>query len=226
MESVSLLTNDPASPRVYLTMHGRIPHDVVVRPSYLYIPSHRGAPGERVVLLTGPPEMEVTSAEAAGSSFRVEALPVTPLAEDMRTWELRLALSADLPLGRLRDELRVKTTHKERPLVTVPVAIEVLPHIQRIPARLFFGFVDAGETARRTLALRSRQGVRFAVTGVVADQEGLSAEARPIADGAWLVEVALAAAQPGVIDRSLVICTDLPVEPRIEVPIRAHVFDP
>jgi hypothetical protein len=51
----------------------------------------------------------------------------------------------------------------------------------------------------------------------------IAALAEPTGEGEWKVEVTLARAEPGVVDTTLVVTTDLPGEERIEVPLYADV---
>jgi hypothetical protein len=170
-----------------------------------------------------PDTAELVGATSRDESFAVAVSPAAALQEGQRAWDITVTVPPNLPIGRTEDELWIETTHAARPLVTVPVMIEVEPQIRRSPSRLFFGFVQPGKTVLRALTLRSFDGRAFSVTGVTANEAGITAEAKRVGEGEWKVEVALARAEPGVVDTTLVVSTDLPGEERIEVPLYADV---
>jgi len=223
MESIEVLTNDPTAPALYLTLHADVPQDLTVRPERLYMVCKRGDSPIQRLRLTGPETAWVKRASAREASLFLEVNPVEGPEPSERGWDITVAVSPNLPIGRTEDELRIETTHAARPLVTVPVMIEVEPQIRRVPSKLFFGFVQPGKTAKRTLTLRSFDGRAFDVSGATAGEPGVTAGAQRVSEGEWKVEVSLTRAEPGVVETTFVVTTDLPGEERIEVPLYADV---
>jgi len=222
-ETITLHTDDPANPVVYFTLHGDVPHDLIILPDRVYIAGVRGEAPTRTLRLLGPETAAIIGVSSRDSCFAVETAPVPAPWEGQKAWDVTLTAGPDLPAGSTEDELRIETTHAARPLITVPVAIDVQPQIRRLPPKLFFGFVQPGETAGRTLTLRSFDGRAFRVTAATCEAAGVSAALEQAAPDRWLVRVAVNRAEPGVIDTTLVLTTDLPGEERIEVPLYADV---
>jgi hypothetical protein len=223
MDTVTLLTNDPAAPVVHLTIHGSVPHNLTIRPESLSVVLTRNSPASRLLRLTGPADTAVTGAASVEGGFTAEVAPADTHGDGARAWNVRLVFSAALPAGTLVDELRIETTHAARPVVTVPVAIEVQPQIRRIPSRLFYGFAEPGRAIRRTLTLYSFDGRAFGITGATANAPEATAEFVQLADDRWEVEVTLTPTEPGIVETIVAIATDLPGEERIEVPVYADV---
>lgn len=216
-----LATNDPVAPVVYLTLHGRVPHDVDIWPDKLSFIVDRGEGKQRTLRLTGPETMDVTGAMSEQALVTVNMAPAEAPREGMNAWELALSVSDSLPIGRHEDTLRILTTHPERPLVSVPIAIEVRSALVIVPNSAFFGFVTVGTEKTVTLKVRSRDGSAFRIASAEANHPALSSEARPAGEGQWAVELTCKPAEPSIIDIALTLTTDIPGEERLSIPVYA-----
>jgi hypothetical protein len=224
LKSVKLLTNDPTCPVAYLTVRGDVPYDLAIHPDRLYVVYSRESPRERTLRLTGPVTMDVTRAYSARGAFTAWVAPGGEAQQGQRRWEVAITISPTLPLGITEDELRVETTHPRRPLVVVPVAIEVQPQVLCRPPDLFFGFVAVGHPITRTAVLRLRDGGRFTVLASMAEAAAVHCRASRAADDRWEVAVRLDPSETGVIETSLLLRTDVAGEETIRIPVYAHVI--
>ena len=227
MRSAKLRTNDPRAAVVYLTLQGKVPHDVQVRPARLYVSRPKNAVSPLTVTVSGPADMNLKEASCERGQFEVRIQAPALDANDMRTWQVQLALRARDFVGRIDDQLAIRTTHPDRPLITVPITGEVRGDLDLRPGQVFFGFVKVGDKAEQTVTIASRSRATFAVKSATLEGVGLrvTGPVRP-GNGTWKVTVALGAERPGVIDAKLVLTTDVPGEGTLEVPVYAHVVAP
>ena len=224
MRSAKLRTNDPRAAIVYLTLQGTVPHDVQVYPTRLRVSRDKNAVPPLHVTVSGPVGMDVTGATCEGGRFDVQVGAPEVDANENKTSELELSLKPQDFVGRIEDELAVRTTHPDRPLITVPITGEVRGDADIRPAQVFFGFVRAGDKAEQTVTITSHSGDPFAVKSAKLKGKGLRVT-QPIQtdDGSWRVTATLTAEQLGIIGTKLVLATDVPGEETLEVPVYAHV---
>ena len=226
MASVRLLTNDATRPVAYVTLHGKVPYNVRLLPEEVRFTSPKGDVVAQRVILDGPEEMELKSAACRDGAFDVR-ITRGPAAPGTARWSVdRLLRDGDVP-REVRDELRIHTTHPDRPLITVPITGEVRGDLDLRPAQVFFGFVRVGDKAEQAVTIASRSRATFTVEASNLEGAGLRvAEPVRAEDGSWRVTIALAAQKPGIIDANLVLTTDVPGEGTLEVPVYAHVVAP
>jgi len=84
----------------------------------------------------------------------------------------------------------------------VQAALTVSPEVTR------FGTIKAGEPTARKLTVRSG-GRPFKILGVDGQDAGLTVEFRPEAFGVQILTIKLQPSQPGLLQRTLTIKTDL-----------------
>ncbi len=181
----------------------------------------RGETAERVIRVTGPETMDVTTAMAEQALVTLEVQASEAQQEGMRAWEIALALAPDLPVGQHSDQVRIMTTHPERPLISVPISIEVRSALAITPSSAFMGFVDTGDSKAVVLKIRPRSGAAFEIMNAEVDDEAVTTETRRVGDSAWEVRITCRPAEAGIIDTKLVITTDIEGEERVEVDVYA-----
>jgi len=224
LKVAKLRTDDPRAALVYLTLQGSVPHDVQVHPARLHVAAGKNAVPPLTVTISGPLGMDVTEATCERGLFDVRVAPPETEANEKQTWRLELTFKPQDFVGRIEDTLTVRTTHLERPLITVPITGDVRGDLALTPSQAFFGFVPSGEQRTQTLTIASRSGSPFTVTGARLEGEGARvSEPARTEDGRWTVTVSLTAAKAGVVDTHLLLTTDVPSEETLQVPVYAHV---
>jgi len=223
-KSARLKTNDPRAAVVYLTLHGTVPHDLQVQPAQLHLAGDKNAVLPLTLTVSGPADMNLTGAACDRGRFDVHV--GDPHVDDngKKTWTLSLSLKARDFVGRVEDQLTVRTTHAQRPVITIPIAGEVRGDLVVQLREVFFGFVKTGAKAEQRVRIASRSGAPFTVKSAKLDSAVLRLDGPVRADdGSWGLTVSLGAGAPGVIDTKLVLATDVPGEGTIEVPVYAHL---
>lgn len=233
-KAVTVYSNDPATPRLVLTVKAEIAAHVLAEPSYVrFVQTQTMAPKTTELTLWSPddPKFEVTGAE---SSLPFVTAKVRPANDDEKVaegtgpqWRVEATLAADAPVGPLRDFLVVHTNHPQQPTLQLPLSGVVRPvlHLSQDAAR--FGDISlAGRSPEVVLTLINFGDQPVEVSSVAADEKGISARAEVVESGKrWKIVVALAPSMhKGKIDATLKIQTTSPVIPELTVPVTGRIL--
>lgn len=224
MRSIKLLTNDLWRPVVFLTVHGKAPHDLTIRPERLHLAGGKNAVPSRSVFVSGPADMDVTEVVSERGCFdiRIGEPRVSELGS--KTWAVKLTFNIQNFVGKIQDELRLHTTHPDRPLVTIPVTGSTRGDVQVLPTSIFIGFAPLGSTVEEEASIACAVCKDFSVRGATADDTRIRVGPVERHNAGWLVPVAIDTSTPGVVEGNVVISTDVPGEERLEVPVYAHIL--
>jgi hypothetical protein len=132
-ETATILTNDPAQQRVVLTISGRMVPAIEVVPSELSLGQlsvSQTAAGEVRVFGFRPEPLKILGHEAAETASADRfAVAVSPLsAEEIREKtdarsgvRVEINVKSGLPLGAIRQTIRLTTNYRDRPPVEIPI---------------------------------------------------------------------------------------------------------
>jgi len=231
-QTVTLKTNDPYRPIVYLTLRGTVPWDLRVSPASLTFVVDKGAVAEKVVTILGPPTMDVTQTTCDNTAVKVTLTPekgdevkgkIEPAAG--KSWKLQVAVGEKAPVGEWKATVTINTTHPERPTITIPVTASIRGDLEVSPKSAFFGFLKVGDKATRTIRLTSRSGSMFKVTKVLAPDPkvvDMAIGGRP-KEGIYDFTLTVNTSEKRFVDAKVTISTDVPGEETLTVPITALV---
>jgi len=146
--SAKLLTTDPTQPVVFLTVHGKVPHDLRVSPDRLYISADKGQAPSRTITVSGPAEMDLKGASCHHGLFDIQVGEPQVSEDERKTWQLELTFKPENFVGDIEDQLSIPTTHAGRPLITIPITGQVRGDLKLTPPTVFFGFLKPGEKAK------------------------------------------------------------------------------
>jgi Protein of unknown function (DUF1573) len=233
-KAVTVYSNDPATPRLVLTVKAEITAHVLAEPSYVrFVQTQTMAPETTGVTVWSPddPKFAVTGADSTLSYVSAEVRPAADtekVAEGTGPqWRVEVSLAADAPVGPLSDFVVLRTNHPQQATLQVPLSGVVRPvlHLSQEAAR--FGDISlAGQAREVVLTLINFGDQPVEVSSVHADTEGVSARAEVVESGKrWKIVVALAPSMPkGKIDAHLEIETTSPVIPELEVPVTGRIL--
>jgi len=226
MKSAKLLTTDPTQPVVFLTLHGRVPHDLRMYPDRMHIADDKGACPTRSVTITGPAEMEITEVDTERGLLRTQLGEPTVDEEQKKLWTLTVSLKDESFVGEIADTIRIKTTHPERPLITIPVTGVIRGDLRVDPPSVFFGFMKPGAEAKQEVVIQSRSGAEFAIAGAECKTTGVTVGApQQRQDGAWVIQVSVDTAKAGVVDAAITVITGVKGEETLTIPVYARVTE-
>jgi len=220
----TVYTNDPDTPAASLVLTGQVLTDLVVTPSPLYLGRvRRGQHVEREVLV---------APGRAGADYAVTAVEPSTLAVQARLeprsdgpgQRVVVVLDADMPLGRLNEQLTLRTSSAREPVLTVPVMGSVEGDVVVLPPQVTFGTARSG--TEREVFIRNRGTRPLAVTGVRVP-EGVTYRLSTVERGVeYRLSLALEPGLPaGKIARTVEIFTDHPDEGHLVVLLYAIVHD-
>ncbi|MGC8917002.1 MAG: DUF1573 domain-containing protein [Thermoanaerobaculum sp.] len=232
-KAVLVYTNDPALPSVTLVVKADVQAfiDVVPR-SFVRFNVLQGEPAEEKVVLVPaqPVDFKVlgvdTGAAPVTASFRKLEGSEVIQGRNLPQWEVTFKVPANAPEGPINQKVTVKTSAEKSPNVTVTLTGVVRPIIQVIPPTVDLGTVpNDAPVGRALLLVNNRQNHDLQVASAKASSDLFTVEVTPLQPGQrYQVAVTLKAGAPkGVHKASLVVETNDPTKPKLEVPISVTV---
>lgn len=174
-KTISVETNDPANRHVRLTLKGRVVSDVVVEPKIINFGNvNRRALPEPLslkVTLRAGKDLRITEVRSENSFI---AVTPTPGGRQGGTLEYSVALTKEIPAGRVAGRIVVKTTSQSLPEVQVPVHALVEGNVRVLPPLVSLGMVRPGEKVTREFRVERTGDIPFSVEKVVSTNENLS----------------------------------------------------
>ena len=160
------------------------------------------------------------SASATVGWLAVQPMGAPERRDGVTRYRYRVSVGGKLP-GHPAADIIVSTDTGQAPL-RVPVAVEDAPAVGLTPQECFFGFVSAGEQPRQGVTVSLPPP--FVVEAARSDARGIAVASPARAGDGWRIAVLLTAPDPGVVDGTVTILTDMPGAREIRVPVYAHVL--
>lgn len=218
-KTVTVYTNDPASPRLGLTLTGDVLTDLVIAPQPLYLGRLRR--GERVRrevrVIPGRPggTAQVVLVEQAPPSLRVLIEPGDTPGEQ----KLVVDVVGDLPLGRFNDELVLRTTSASRPVVRLPVMANVQGDLAILPPQVTFDVARDGSAEPHDVRIENLGRTPLDVTAVTAP-DPIAWELTTLRPGSeWKLTLRLRAPLTAPLEGAVEVITTHPVDARVVIPV-------
>jgi len=198
--------------------------DVTVSPEALAFGRvKRGTSGTSSVTVTfqGGSDWAITSARCESNYVRTKVSEVSRQVSEV-SYEILARIRPDAPVGKWYTDVWLTTNSTAIPRVRVPLTVEVESALSVSPAVAVLGEVKSGTEAERKVIVR---GVKpFHITGVKGAGRDVtvrdsSAASRPV----HVLTITLRANEPGELNRTLRIVTDLPEENEVELPTTAQI---
>lgn len=221
---VTVYSNDSRAPISPLTLTGEVLADLVVTPTQLYLGRVRRGVSDRreVAILPGRPgaTYAVTAVEHTNRVLRTRLEP----RPDGAGQRLIVELEPTVPLGRLSEQLLLRTTSPREPVITLSVFGSVEGDVAVLPPQVTFG-VARGRASEREVFIRNRGPRPLAVTRVAVPERLVSYDLDTVRAG---VEYRLTlrlrdGIPPGKVEATIDIFTDHPDEGHLVVPVYAIV---
>ncbi len=232
-KGVSVFTNDPANPRLELTIRAKVEPYITVKPGYARYITVQGETkqGSIVQTLWSPDEtpLEVTGVDSPWPFLAVTYREATaeerlPTAKG-KQWRVERKLSNDAEVGPLSDYVKVHTTHPKQKLVQIPVSGFVRPVMAVTPPVADFGAFELKEPLSKALNVRNFATEPIRITALEPSLKGIEAKVEPLEDGReYQVRLVLnPELGKGPFNGKLTIRTDSPKVPALEVQLKGTV---
>jgi hypothetical protein len=233
-KSITVVSNDPASPRAVLTIKAEIVTFVTVSPAFARVLQVRSQPAAPTVvqLWSGdgtPVEvLEVQAPEPWIVAYARRAAPGELRAEGPADqWRIEVELLPDAPLGPLADKLVVRTSHPRQSEVEIPLSGFVRAVLTPAPAIADFGSLGRNvlDKSRFVLKLFNFGSEPIEIQRAVIDVPFVTvATAAEDPGRRFRVELRLAPDAPkGKFEGTLRLETTSPSMPVVEVPVRGKI---
>jgi hypothetical protein len=233
---VAFATNDPALPRLLLSLHANVKPAVEVLPIpafFLSVFKGERLQQTRDIVVNQDAPLALGQPQSPSKNYSASLKTI----EAGRRYQLVLNLSPDAPAGRYIESLAIPTDDKTRPSLNVPVNLLVKEDIYVFPEAVDFGRINAQEfkafpdrlpLLTQTLLVKKREGQKLSVTRVESDVPCLDFKVTSPSDeaGAYQIDIApkLDRLTPGPLAGKLRIHTTNPRFPVLTVPITGEIF--
>lgn len=233
-KSITVLTNDPANPRLQLTLRIRIEEYLAFNPGFArFVQGHGHPPGEvsNLLLSANFDGLEVEKVSSPYPFMRAEVRPARP--DERRDgaagnqYVLTVTVDYDeAPVGPLSSHVEVHTNHPRQPVARLPVSGFVRPLLAVTPPVADFGEIAPSVRAAARFVVRNFGADPVKLTGAELDLPGAESSIEAVEEGrSYKVELVLGEEMPkGPFDGQLVIRTDSPDEPQVLVQVKGTVL--
>ena len=233
-KSITVLSNDPKTPRTTLTLRAEIVAFVEVSPGFARLLQVQTLPQQVAVVHLwsgdGTP-LEVLEVRApqpwiTAQVRRAEAAELKAGAP-AEQWRVEIGLTPEAPLGPLTDKLVVRTSHPRQSELEIPLSGFVRPLLQPTPAIADFGTIGraAQDKSRFVLKLFNFGTDTVELTNATTDLPFLAVSTSAEETGRrFRIELRLAPDAPkGKFAGTLRVETTSAVTPVVEIPVRGKV---
>ncbi len=214
-----------AEVRLYVQANGR--DDVQVAPSSVELGKVKrgaGASGKTTISIYGSDQWQITEVERETNYVQPELKEQSRQGGQVR-YELTVALRQDTPVGRWYTDLWLKTNNPSMPRVRVPLNVEVESGLSLLPTTAAFGQVPAGAPVERRIILKGSEP--FRITDLQGGDERVRATGNhPDAKALHVLTIKLDPQEPGDVQRTIRVLTDLKEEGQIAIPVTAQIMPP
>jgi len=215
----------PAWEEVRLWVQANSRDDVIVAPDTLALGLiKRGTSPTSTVTVSfiGNPQSQITDVMSDSNYVQTSVKEVLRQDNEVR-YELTAKLRDDVPVGKWYTDVWVKTNNPLMPKVRVPLTVEIQSALSVSPPSVVLGQAKVGQQTERKIVLR---GVKpFKINGVVGSDDQMTAtvssdESKPV----HVLTVKLKGKQPGEINTTFKVITDMQEEGEIEFKAKAEVL--
>lgn len=234
---VTVLSNDPDTPRLVLTIKADVQAFLRVAPTYARILQVQTQPAETTAINLWATDGKAVEIVSIDTPFDWVLATVRRPTDAERTpdvpadqWRIEVSLAPDAPVGPLRDSLRVRTNHPEEPEIEIPLSGNVRRVLHFQPEEADFGKLvrpskTAQEATRFVLKLFNFGKEPVEVRSIATDLPFVTASIKAEDPGRrYRVELLLAADAPkGKFAGHLRAETSSPVMPTLEIPVKGKV---
>ena len=230
-EEVLLYSNDAVKPVSKVRIVGTIGTAVRIVPE----PSLAAGPVSRRELPdVQMPTVQLLAADSA-SLGRVRATASHPAIHPQlkkledHSYELSVTIDKTVPLGNLKESIRVETEHPGAPVVPVPVFAMIGGDLDTEGRRIDFGFIKEGQPTRVTfiLPVRGERDVKILKSEIELAAPAKLDVTQEIIDAQKVIKIVVTVgAAPAFMrfDGEVALHTDHPEEPLVRIPVSGGVL--
>lgn len=233
-KAITVYTNDPANPRLQLTLKSDVRPFLGVDPGYArftsFVQQDRDQTSSQLLVAPEMEGLEVLEVKSPQPWIAVSYREARPGERDEtaagKQWRIDVTLSKDAPVGPVADQVQVHTNHPKQKVVEIPVSGFVRPMVAVTPPNVSFGSVDPSQAQQWGILVRNFGSTPLEIQGFESSVEGLDVAVEPIEDGQQykLVFTPTPRMAKGPFQGHLELRTNLPAQPRVTVGLSGEVL--
>ncbi len=161
--TLTVTFDKPFAAEVQIHISGTIQGDVVLQPGAIDLGTvdlGKGTEKTLRVKYVGRENWRIVDVKTLDPHFEVEINERSRVPGNI-AYELLVRLTADAPVGYIKDQLVLVTNDPRAPELTVDVEGRVISDITISPSQLFIGVVQPGQTVTKKLVVRGRKPFRI-----------------------------------------------------------------
>ncbi len=217
---VSVTTNDPENPTVHLTMTVTVESSVTIEPARVNFGEiYDDGPLEETVNIHSTIDdltFSVTSAELTDMDFIEHEIEVV---EPGKSYNINIKSVGELPVGNHSARMVIRTDARERPVVWLPISVQVIGPLQIMPPVINIRHSDTpGEVTQQQLRISPGRIKEFELEEVIAPLEDMGAELIPSAQGTYLLRLTNMPQSDILEGKAIILRTNLEEHPEVEIP--------
>lgn len=224
---IFVVSNDPDEPVVKLIMRGDVKTDVIAKPKRLYFGRYdKYEPiTKKLYLLQDKDKKFKILKVKTNSEYITTSVPVKINEKGKDGYQIDVGLSPNVPIGRFYTKLKIHTDSKKRPIINVPVTVNVQGVIVVKPTILTFPLSSKKNQTMKTIKIESNLDEEFKILKVEDDIGCISTKISALEKGK-IYQIAVEVL-PNVPQRNLegkmAICTNYSKQPVINIPV--YIFN-
>jgi hypothetical protein len=233
--TVTVSSNDATRPQLVLNIKSDVKPMVMVDPQVAMlnqIPKGKGG-STQVTITSRIPGLTIVNATPSAAYFDTklgEAKELEVNGEKVTQWVVDVSARPDAPVGPVSAGVSIRTSDANR-LLNFTVTGEVVGDIVVTPPRIQLPPLQPGQAISAQVTLKSRNGKAFKATKVddlsgatkVLSTIDLKEDATATPPSYTLTVAGAATEQPGAINGTLIVRTDIPGEEEIKIPYFGYV---
>ncbi len=231
-KQLTVLTNDPASPMLTLTLQATIRPHFAAQPDYMRFVMVEGEAAQGQASTVGSPDFEDLQVTKVTSPYPFLKVTVREARGDERIigmsgrqWRLEASLDPSGPVGPLAKMIVVDTNHPQQKTLELPVTGFVRPVIAVTPPVADLGKVPANEPFRKNIKVQNFGAEPVDFTRVECTVPGVTVELQPTRQGhVYLVWVTLTPKMhKGDFAGTISVYSSSPKHPKVDIELRGRV---
>ncbi len=223
-KSITVISNDPNSPKYKLTLTGEIKEDIITTPKNINFGSiYIGGKIDKTVKVKSITESNLNIKKIRSSKPFVN---VSIAEKDKEGYTIKVALNDNHKIGRFSGGIYLETNSPRQPKVKIPFFGEIIGDITTYPKKIHYGSLTSGKEITQKLFVKiNKDGIKVLNTKVSPDFLSTKIIEKNVKNNPhFLIEIKLHKdATIGKLNGLLELYTNSKIQPIIKIPIVGEI---
>ena len=223
-KSITVISNDPNSPKYKLTLTGEIKEDIIITPKNVNFGSiYIGGEIDKMVKVKSITESNLNIKKISSSKPFVN---VSIAEKDKEGYTIKVALKDNHKIGRFGGVIYLETNSPRQPKVKIPFFGEIIGDITTYPKRIHYGSLTSGKEKTQKLFVKiNKDDIKVLNTKVSPDFLSTKIIEKNVKNNPhFLIEIKLHKdATIGKLNGLLELYTNSKMQPIIKIPISGEI---